>query len=276
MNRFHKGSSESFLSCLPKDEVQEILSLELSGQELAPALAQPIEKIVKIHYTWLAPLIQKMPNEIQPVLISSLPQFMADGLNAAYKMDNKPIELIGPVKNFILQKIWENLPGARKVLPMEYLPQTQLTALAQMNKQELVEFVDLLGIHDLADEIRQIVDKRILKNVYACLTAKEQSYLRFCLYNKDRIASPSLGLDKWSGSCEKLKTVLQSRGLIRLGKALSGEHPDFIWHLIHIFDSGRGQRLLKHYSKKALPGVTMVLSQHVINLMNFIKKKSEP
>ena len=96
------------------------------------------------------------------------------------------------------------------------------------------------------------------------------------MHHKDKVATPSLGLDKWRGNCEKLKTVLQTRGLVRLGKALSGEHPDFIWHLIHILDTGRGQALLKYYSKSAVPGITSALAQQLANLMNFLKKKSEP
>jgi hypothetical protein len=179
------------------------------------------------------------------------------------------------VKAYLQSSIYKNIPEIDRVMTLEYLPQSTLSVLASWTKFELVELIEFLGLHDLAEELRQVVDQKSLKNVYACLTPKEQKYLRFCMHHKSKLAPPSLGLDRWSGDCGKLKTALQSRGLIRLGKALSGEHPDFMWHLTHILDSGRGKALMKYYSKEPVGGVTALLAQQVLNLMNMLKKKSE-
>lgn len=276
LNRFTKGSPETALRCLPEEDIKQVASYDINSNDFMPAFAQPIDIISKIHYSWLVPLIEKLPKEAKPLFLSSLPDEHALRLSQSLHMESAVKPLHPLVKSYVIQAFYKQIKGIDKVLPFEYLPETQMTVLGRWNKQDLVELIEFLGINDLAEEIRHIVDKKILKNVYTCLTPKEQQYLNICMHHKDKVATPSLGLDKWSGNCEKLKTVLQTRGLVRLGKALSGEHPDFIWHLIHILDTGRGQALLKYYSKSAVPGITSALAQQLANLMNFLKKKSEP
>jgi len=65
---------------------------------------------------------------------------------------------------------------------------------------------------------------------------------------------------------------LHRRGIMRLGYALSGQHPDFIWHLSHRLDIGRGRLLKKNNFKNEIAGVTMPLQQQVANIINFINK----
>jgi hypothetical protein len=98
--------------------------------------------------------------------------------------------------------------------------------------------------------------------------------LKFCLQQKEKVAAPPLGLERWSGDCEKLKNTLQTRGIIRLGKALSGVHPDFAHHIAYTFDAGRGQTLLRYRSPNPQPGITPALAQQVLSLLNILKKKS--
>lgn len=276
INRFTKGSPDTALKFLPEEEIKQVASYNIASNDIKPIFAQPEDLISKIHYSWLQPLIEKLPKEAKPLALSSLPEEQALRLGHSLHVESASKPLSPMVKSYILNQLYKQIKGIDKILPFEYLPETQMTILGHSSKQDLVELIEFLGINDLSEEIRHIVDRKILKNVYTCLTPKEQQYLKICMHHKDKVATPSLGLDKWSGNCDKLKTVLQTRGLVRLGKALSGEHPDFMWHLIHALDTGRGQALLKYYSKSAVPGITSALAQQVSNLMNFLKKKSEP
>jgi hypothetical protein len=272
-NRFHKASLESLLHFLPEGELEEVRKQEINSPDFFPLLRSPIDQISHIHYSWLTPLIQKLPSKTQAPVIRALPLTQAKRLSHLLGLSLRSETLAPLAQHYILNHILKQLPGFSEVLPLSYLPETSLSALRNLSKTSLVDLIRFLGIHDLAEEIRHVVDKKRIKIIYECLTSPEQQYLKYCMHLKEKFIAPSLGLDKWGGDCDKLKTTLQARGLIRLGKALSGEHPDFVWHLAHILDTSRGQSLSKYYSKKAIPNITPALAQQVTNLIGILKKK---
>jgi hypothetical protein len=274
LNRFTKSSPEAVLKSFAVQDKELLDKININTKDVLPAFSPAAARVEKIHYSWLVSSIQMFPEAIQPLATASLPNETCQRLNQTLNL-NPSSQFISPIlKNYLIKMIYNNLKGSEDVIPLEYLSPFLLSPLGEWNKHELVELIEFIGIHDLSEEIRYIVNKKILQNVYNCLSSKEQQYLRICLHLKEKVTTPKLGLDKWGGNCEKLKTALQTRGLVRLAKALSGEHPTFMWYLSHILDTGRGQALIKYYSKAAVPGITVILAQQVSNLMNFLKKKS--
>ena len=131
-----------------------------------------------------------------------------------------------------------------------------------------------LGLHDLAFEVRQIVNRNDLRNIYACLNPKQFYYLKICLNQKDKIISPKLQIDPSQFDKKKLKQILHLRGLSRLGGALCGLPYDLVWTIAHQLDSGRGLILMNHYKAEADAKVASLLKHQVINLMNFLKSEN--
>ncbi|MCE5317394.1 MAG: hypothetical protein LLG04_08525 [Parachlamydia sp.] len=273
INRFHKGNPDALLRFLPESEADEVNRLPINSPEFSPLFSPLAEQISRVHHTWILPVLQKVPPVAQGQLLGVLPDKMATPLSDQLSTSSQRQTLAPCSQQFLQHLILKNLTGFDEVTPLSYLPETPLSQLGTWSKRDLVQLISFLGIHDLAEEIRHIVDKKRIKGIYLCLTAKEQQYLRYCMHLKEKFVAPPLGLDKWSGDCDKLKITLQARGLIRLGKALSGEHPDLIWHLSHIFDMGRGKTLSKYYAKEPVTGLTSALSQQVVNLMGILKKK---
>lgn len=274
INRYHKGSPEPLLRFLPEPLAEEVRHQESNSSEFSPLLVPSAEMLGRVHYSWLIPIVQKLPARAQASLLRALPAKQAKPLSRHLKIDLHGEPLAPVLQTFMVRLAHQNLPDSKNILPIEYLPPTPLSTLAGYNKQELVELVNYLGIHDLAEEIRSVVDTRKLKGVYSCLSVKEQQYLKYCMHLKEKFSAPSLGLEKWGGDCNKMKAALQVRGLIRLGKALSGEHPDLIWHIAHILDTGRGVALSKYYAKKPVGGLTPALANQVTTLIGILKKKS--
>ena len=68
---------------------------------------------------------------------------------------------------------------------------------------------------------------------------------------------------------------LHRRGMARLGRALSGQEPQFVWRVIHTLDIGRGSRVSKWVAPDPKEGVTTTLVGQLLNVINFIQK-SEP
>lgn len=275
LNRYHRANPAGLLKCLPQEERDAIQNLDLTSVDVTTALLQPMDLIQKIHYSWLIPSIKRLPQHLHEPLLRAFPEPSSSKIKAALGVavptENKA--LAKPIKAFLLNKLYA-LVKPPAVLPPSFLPPTPLSALIDLTKAQLVELIDFLGVHDLADEMRYIIDKKLLEKLFVGLTAHQKQFLRQCVRHQEKITSSRLELDQWDGTPEKLNTLLHRRGLLRLGKALCGQHPDLLWHLSHLLDSGRGEILMKHFSSEITPGITPALVQQVINAMNFLQPKS--
>lgn len=270
INRYLPKINKNLDRYLPKKEVEAIMNYSITSTNLAPILEQPQNSLASIHYSWIQPLIQNFHSTVQPAIVGALSEEQMTGLR---KITSST--LTSPIgKEFILNQLYQQL-NLGDHLPIEYLPETELTPLSGWKKNELIELADFLGLHDLAAEVKQIVNRNYLKNIYTCLNQKQLYYLKLCLQQKAQLVSPKLGIDPTQKDCQKLNQIIHRRGLIRLGKALWGQHPDLIWHIAHTLDMGRGTILMKEFQPQEQPKVTKILKQQVLNLMNFLKSSSD-
>lgn len=265
INCYHPKDGNALFKFLPEQEAKAVKSLEITSKDLQPVFQDPYRSISAIHYSWIQPALQKFSESLRPMMISALTPEQIAGFKQPPIV---PLSDIGKI--FILSQLYDKLE-IKEHLPIEYLPITDLSPLATWSKSQFTELADLLGLHDLAAEVRRIVDRNHLKNIYNCLTSKQLRYLKIRLHQKEQLVSPKLGIDPTKQDCLKLKQTIHRRGLLRLGKALCAEHPDFIWHIAHILDIRRGTILLKEFQPKEIPTVTKILKQQVLNLLNFLK-----
>jgi hypothetical protein len=273
MNRYHQGAPDALLAGLPKEGAKEVLEQDVQSSDALQVMLLPLNFLGdRIHYSWLVPAIETFSKQMQPVVISALPSHSSEPLSKLMKRPLLPPQA-RPVREFLLNILCQKFSD-RPVLPVEFLPETPLMQLSTLNKSQLIELIDLLGLFDLAEELRHIVDKVLVKSIYSCLSAKQQQFLRICLHQKEKLKAGKIGLTNWKGDAAQLERLLHRRGLLRLSYALAGQHRDFVWHIVHRLDVGRGHLLEKYYSIKELPGVTAFLSQQILNTLNFLNKSS--
>lgn len=273
LNRFHPGLGASFLHNLPQEEVKEILKQTVDSDDTSAALTWEHDLITHTHYSWLAPLIQNIPKDLQGPTVAALPEPQSSRLKVLLKIKMPPSPLSPPVKTFLIDRLFHQW-DPKDAIPRKYLPHSPLAYLLDLSKNELVELIEYLALHDLADAIRHIVDKKTLTKIYQCLTPKKQQYTRICLHQKEKVVGPKLNLHKWDGDPHKLTILLHKHGLFRFGKALSGQSHNFMWHLTHTLDNGRGTALMRYYSPDPVPNVTPHLIQQLQFVNNFLKQKS--
>lgn len=271
LNQYHQGPPDALLASLSKESAKQILEVNVSSQDASYLFHEPKELARAVHYSWLRPVIEKFPPKMQPFLLTALPSKKCHTLSVLMKKKPYPERLSMPVRLYFLRLLTEKLKPP-EILSCPYLPASTLTPLLGLSKGDIIRLIDFLGLHDLAIEIKHIVDKKYLKAIYNCLSIKKQHYLRICLHQKERLTTPRLGLDTWKGDCKTLEFLVHKRGLLRIGKGLAGQHEDFLWHLIHKLDAGRGAIIQRYYTKEEIPGVTQVLMQEILNLLNFFKK----
>jgi hypothetical protein len=279
LNRYHPTNAPALLKFLPGEEVRAIQDLEIKSDDVDAALVSPKTTLSCIHYSWLLPLIQALPTALQNPLVNSLSEAQAQQLRALVDKTSSADTPIAPtalpVQTFLIEKLYRNAVPAT-LLPLPYLPQSTFTALAHLEKAQIVELIDFLGIHDVAESMRYIIDKNSLKKIFDCLSDRKKQFLKRCLQQQEKMTATRLDLTTWDGNCDKLDTLVHRRGLLRLGKALCGQHSDLMWYITHTLDSGRGQILLKHFSPTPIAGITSVLAEQVINVMKFIEPKNAP
>lgn len=240
MNRFHEGREDLTLEGMNQEDQQVLLGTKITSKDVAPACKSSFEALSHIHHSWLDSKIKL------------------------------PLKALSKVEEFLFEKQYPLL-GMEEVLPAEYLESTPLTPLISLKKGELVDLIDFLGIYDLAEEVKHVIDKKKLMQIYETLTPKKHELLRRCMHLRDRLVTKRINIERWDGDHEKLNSVLYERGIRRLGVALSGDNPDFIWHVVHILDVGRGTDLMKHINKDENPQVVKFVTTQVLNTIKYLK-----
>lgn len=272
-NRFHPGINPTFFKCLPQDEIKEAFAETTSSQDTSIAFSWPSDVISRTHYSWLAPIIEKLPAYLKKAVINALPKAQSQGLQRLFKISIPPSPLTSNTRAFLLGFLYQEWQP-NDALPPEYLPHSPLRDLFSLSKTELTDLIDLLAMYDLTEAIRHIVDKKKLKAIYLCLSPQKQQFLRICLHKKEKLAAPKFDITKWDGSQGQLNTILHRRGMLRFGKGLCGQSRYFLWNITHTLDTGRGMTISQYYQEDQISGVTPLLVQQIISAMNFLKPKS--
>ncbi len=227
-----------------------------------------------VHYSWLLPTL-KLYSKDASLFLSSLENEEATHLEK--KMNAPPSSYtLSPIgKLFFKRVLLQSLVGGKNhLLPIEALPESELNILCKFSKKELVELIDYLSLYDLAIEIRQIVETKILKKIYSFLSEGQKKFIKTIMTQKELLPLHRLGLDRWDGNEETLHHLLHRRGLARLGIALSSEHPDLTWYVCHILDIGRGNALSKAYQNDVSSNIISQIRQSIMELVPLIYTRS--
>jgi len=270
INRYHQGAKEGFIQALPEKESQGMEAYAVSSDDISPAAASDDFCFGKTHYSWLLPALKSFPGALQPTALRALPDQQAQGLGELMGLSPAAEAPSPPIRQFLLHLLSVHYQDP-DFLPPSLLPESDFSSLTVLSKGELVTLIDLLGIHDLAEELRPVVDKAKIKQVFLCLSPRRQSYLKRCLRRQDRLERANLYLDRWHGERRKLNKNLHRLGITRLGKALSGQPKVLIHYLSRVLDTGRGALLIKAYSEAPVPKLQSYLLQQVTAALTFMK-----
>lgn len=198
----------------------------------------------RVHYSWLAPPFRSFAENEARLFLSALSSEQAKGLKKQLLFTNELPEL-NPVATPFLRKILWKTISDEELLPQECLPSSPLNQLLEIKVSELLLLIDFLGLHDLAPQVKQIIDTTKLKQVYAALTPSELSLLKTLLHRKEPLSFKRMELSKWDGKKDSLRSLLHQRGINRLAKALYQNEKSLLWYTSHRLDIERGELLLK-------------------------------
>jgi hypothetical protein len=217
--------------------------------------------------------MSRLPVELQPFVLGALSSNQTNGiLHLVHSSSLKPVSVSSFMRQFLLGLLYEQLKINDRI-PSSLLPKTPLSPLLKLNKTQLTELINFLGLHDLAQEMKKIVEKKLLKQIYEAFSKQQQIYLKSILNQPEKLVASPLGLKELVTKPDDLRKAIHRRGMIRLAKALIAQHPDFIWHIYHSLDSGRAAVIDKYFRQKEDVKIIEFLSMQINQIIHFLFEK---
>lgn len=243
---------KDFLDALPQKEKQHLLSFLTEDEKddilNTPALPfhpshglSPIkERLHHIHYTWFIAFLDKISDSDKYLFIATLNKEQQQYLYHHFDLSRHVDSLTDLGTEFLTQKLYTYLIKDYKViLPKECLPEDPLNNLLSLSREQLLDVVDFLSLHDLSLELKTVINSSHLIKIESILSKIQKKYLYELRKKIEPIAFKPMGLHYWNGDESILKKILHQRGLNRLSKALSLSDHSLLWHLTHKLDMGR-------------------------------------
>jgi hypothetical protein len=229
----------------------------------------PSRQLQEIHPSWVAQEIGQLPTALRTAAYASLPSQVRSrtGARLAEKpATTQPASCITPL---LLSYLWGRLRTSAYV-PEYRLPDSPLRQLLTLTKAQLVQYIDLLSLWELAPELQQLIDRSHWDKVRSLLTPQQESYLDAALRMKGPVKPTRLL--PLVDQPERFKRALHERGLMLLASAFGASEGAIVWHLSRRLDTGRGQYLEAAYSKQAGAAHNPKMIQALLAVMNQVLK----
>lgn len=271
-HKLPQGQTEKLLDHLPAEKRDALGALPTPSEDPTQGLSTPSDLLGQIHFSWFTPYLRSLTENDIRLFVSCLPDEQSRSLKKALLLTSALVPLSAMGKTFLQQTLFKKLLDDQpSPLPPECIPHTPLYPLLSLSFSQLLRLIDLLGLHDLAVEIRQIIDTTKIKKIYSILNEEQQSYLKTLTQSKEAVTFKRIAIQKWDGDAEQLKSILHQRGINRFAKALYAADDSLAWYLSHRLDQERGAALLKLRTPLEHPKASSALANQVVDAINTIK-----
>lgn len=277
VNKYFTGKADSLSKLLPANELEELKALTTPLKEPTLALFNASVWQNRCDPSWFVATLKKLDPQLQKIYLQILPDEIATCFCNTEQVEKPQVSsspLAPPAKQFLigfLHSLWQKDLQEKEPIAKELVQPKELGVLLEMNKGELLEIADLLSMHILVDEVRHVVDKRILQALSQLLSQHQQQYLRMCLRQKTKHHAPTFSLRERLAEPQKFLGFLHKTGLKRMATALSGEDPSFIWYILHTLDTGRAKFLQADIQQEPVAHATRLAQLEILQILQFLK-----
>ncbi|MEX1013020.1 MAG: hypothetical protein WD595_03960 [Waddliaceae bacterium] len=270
-NRYRKDKNDDFLHLLSSEDADSLKNASHHHTDLSLVFPVSHRHLENVHYSWLIPIFQKLNPQLLPYAIAIIPEEQREKLAETLSVKEYPTALPPPICRFLYTKLFPIINDELHLASCD-LSTSPLSPIFDFSKQMLLEMIDLLGMFELTEIIKKIVDKTRLQKIYHCLNQEEKKFLLQLQKEKRPLFSIKISLNQWDGSISQLRKLIHKVGMIRLAGALSGENDDFIYAFLHRLDIGRGRHLLKLLEKKEIKTNKKTMMKQTRQLLEFLKQ----
>lgn len=266
-------AKDLLLAFLEPKEKQKILELSSPSTDLCLGFDLESSLMESVHYTWFAPFLRSLPEQEIGLFLSAFSKQKAEDLKKMLLFSESASSLSSITKSFLQKKLIETiLQDNPELTPIEALPPSSLNTLLTFSSKDLHVLIGFLGLHDLAIEIRQIIDKVKLKKIQSILSKEKVFFLESLSLKKEPVIFKKMELSTWDGNAENLLHLIQKRGMNRLAKALYPEDSDLVWHIKHRMSTEDAALFSALHKKIEQPKAYSFLSIQVTDIISFLKK----
>ncbi|MBS0615314.1 MAG: hypothetical protein JSR58_02025 [Verrucomicrobia bacterium] len=231
------------------------------------------DRLQRIHDSWLTAALRNFSPSDMRLFLASLAPAQATEVQKALQVKGSFPPVSDLSKQFLSKTLWERIVGKEEEpLPISCLPPSSLLPLLDISFDELSRVIEYLGMHDLATEMRQIIEAARLKKIYDVLAPEEQNYVKMLLQSQEPVVFSRMGIMNWKGDSETLRSLIVQRGINRLAKVAYGQHPSFLWYLSHRLDAPRAQIFQKLCAPLENPAIVSLLTTQVLELFSFLRR----
>lgn len=257
---------DELLGYLPESQQAEIKKAP-SQKVLFSALA-PDEVLESVHPSWLIRILQPFTDNEKCFFLATLNGAMASQLKKMLGLQKSLPMLTALGKEYLKRELLELIKKERgEALSKNALPESSFNILLTFDVGRLSLLCFWLGLHDLADELRFVIDKQTWVHVEAALTPTEWQAVKTFQAKKERLTFGRMAFKDCLESPQKLRLLIEQYGMNRLAKALYGEHSSLLWHLTLRLDQKRAEFLTKLCGPLSKPDLKEALRQQVLQLI---------
>ncbi len=272
LNRYYKKEKADFFDLLSSEDAEVLKRASHQQKDLSLIFPDSEKHLENVHYSWLIPIYQKIDTQLLPFAISIAPEEQREKLAKAMSVKVPPARLSPPIYRFLYGKLFPAITQELH-LPSSDTSHSSLHSLFNFSKHTLLKMIDLLGMFELAETIKKIVDRTRLKKIYHCLNPLEKKFLLQLQKEKKTLFSIKISLSQWDGSTSQLRRLIHKVGMIRLAGALSGQDEDFIHAFVHRLDIGRGKHLLRLLEKDQIKTNEKTITKQTRQLLQFLTQE---
>ncbi len=230
----------------------------------------------QIHPSWLSPFLRTLSEKDIGFFLAALgaPLSIAVKKELLYAGEIPVVSELG--KEYLQKTLLGYLTAeVEDLLPLAFLPESPLNSLLDLKNELLNLSLDFLGLHDLCVEVKQIIEKTKLQKINEALTTHQLNYLKILLQSPEPVAFAKMGLANWNEDPEKLKMLIRQRGANRMAKALYGQDPSLIWHVLHKLDFERAFLVKKLMSPMDNSRAVQILIAQILEYITYIRQHHE-
>jgi hypothetical protein len=267
---------QRLMNCLSPKEQQAFMAHPQTFGNPLKIQETPGKLLSWIHTSWITPFLRTLSEKEIGLFLAALSPEKITGIGKDLLFAGKLPTLSSLGKQFLQITLEKYLTAEiSDLLPIECLPESPLNDLIALPTEVLVGFLDLLGLHDLAIEMKQIIDKHKLSKIEETLTHDQLQYLKILIQSHEPVAFTQMGLLNWNGDKEKLRSLIRQRGANRLAKALYGQNSSLNWYVLHRLDVEKALLVRKLSVSVDNPRAGQLLIQQVVELINYTQPKRD-
>jgi len=252
LKKYGHPLTANVLDRMPKEWVQD--ALHEADVSIESLLLFPQKVISRVHPSWYVDLMEDISVSIRPVLRRALEE--DSGFSPM-------------VRQFLLYRLVKRWPS-EVFVPVESFEPTAFDWL--FHEKKLDEFVLILGIYGLVDFVRKIIEKKRLQMLLDRLQPLQRGFLRFLL--PQVVSSTSqMNIQKWL-ACDREsgQRMIQQHGYQRLGWALRGESPMFLWRFFHSIEKTNACVMQQAIEQELSDEEYKLMKKQVMRVRQFFKQ----